>query len=215
MSQSSSSGSQATPQASSQEALDSPKPMNRPATAPQNPSISANLTPPSIESLPPNQALELFVSDPFSFVQQIVEDAAKTHLADLKEEAELKSALNSFRKKSPEFARFEPFILQEVVTLLREDPDGGIDQWETLLEKGLAIFSQKFQDTLKEKLNASDSEKSTISPDKNPYMETATKRQTPTEPPRFSRQQIAQMSLPEFLKNEAAINDALKNNRVQ
>jgi hypothetical protein len=196
----------------------SPIPANRYTEAPRTP---ANPAPPSIESLPPNQALELFVSDPFSFVQQIVEDAAKSHLADLKEEAELKSALNSFRKKSPEFARFEPFILQEVVTLLREDPDGGTDQWESLLEKGLAIFSQKFQDTLKEKLNATDSEKNTSNPNQNPYpnqtpyMEAATRRQLPTEPPRFSRQQIAQMSLPEFLKNEAAINEALKNNRVQ
>ncbi|WMU93398.1 hypothetical protein EMOOHJMP_00205 [Microcystis phage MaAM05] len=195
-----------------QAAPNSPTPANRPAEAPQPP---ANQAPPSIESLPPNQALELFVSDPFSFVQQIVEDAAKSHLADLKEEAELKSALNGFRKKSPEFARFEPFILQEVVTLLREDPDGGTDQWETLLEKGLAIFSQKFQDTLKEKLNASDSEKNTSNPNQTPYMEAATRRQTPTEPLRFSRQQIAQMSLPEFLKHEAAINEALKNNRVQ
>ncbi|WP_303673479.1 hypothetical protein [Vampirovibrio chlorellavorus] len=185
---------------------------NQSTDLPQNP---ANPSPPSIESLPPNQALELFVSDPFSFVRQIVDDAAKTHLADLKEEAELKSALNSFRKKSPEFARFEPFILQEVVTLLRDDPDGGTDQWETLLEKGLAIFSQKFQATLKEKMDTVDSEKNSGIPKQNPYMEAATQRQTPSEPPRFSRQQIAQMSLPEFLKNEAAINEALKNNRVQ
>ncbi len=185
---------------------------NRPADPPQSP---ANPTPPTIESLPPNQALELFVSDPFSFVRQIVDDAAKVHLSDLKEEAELKSALSSFRKKSPEFARFEPFILQEVVTLLRDDPDGGTDQWETLLEKGLAIFSQKFQATLKEKMDTVDSEKNTSNPNQSPYMEAATPRQTSSEPPRFSRQQIAQMSLPEFLKNEAAINEALKNKRVQ
>jgi len=46
-------------------------------------------------------------------------------------------------------------------------------------------------------------------------MESAGNR-IPTElPATFTRAQIAGMSMQDFLKNEAAINDALKNNRIQ
>jgi hypothetical protein len=168
--------------------------------------------PPSLETLPPAQALELFITDPFAFVRQIVEDAAKTHLSDLKEEAELKNALSAFRKKSSEFQRFEPFILQEVVTLLKEDPEGSTASWETLLEKATVIFGQKFEATLQAKMENEDAQTNkAIAP---PHMEAAANRAPITEPPSFTRKQIANMSLPEFLKKEAAINEAIQNNRI-
>lgn len=200
--------------------MSQPRPESMPSSNPMPAKMEFSAPPASepqaasIETLAPAQALELFVADPFAFVRQIVEDAAKSHLADLKEEAELKSALNAFRKKSAEFQRFEPFILQEVVTLLREDPDGGSASWEQLIEKGLDLFRQKFEATLQAKLaegNLLESAKANPSP----YMETAANRAIPTEPPNFTRKQIAGMSLPEFLKNEEAINEAMKNNRVR
>lgn len=169
--------------------------------------------PPTLESLPPTQALELFINDPFEFVRQIVENAAKTHLSDLKEEAELKSALNTARKNSPEFQRFEPFILQEVVTLLKNDPDSSSASWENLLEKATAIFGQKFEATLQEKTDTENAQNT--KQNELPYMETSANRIANMEPPSFTRKQIASMSLPEFLKQEAAINQAIQNNRIR
>ncbi len=196
--------------------MSQPKPEAPPSSHPASlpPTQSAEAKPAGIEALAPAQALELFVADPFAFIQQIVADAAQTHLADLKEEAELKSALNAFRKKSPEFQRFEPFILQEVVTLLREDPEGGTASWEQLIEQGMALFQQKFKATLQAQQGEStETEKS--SPSQAPHIEAAGKRALPTQPANFTRQQIAGMSMAEFLKNEAAINEAMKNNRVR
>jgi hypothetical protein len=187
-------------------------PSSHPTILPLTPPPESTLT--GIEALSPAQALELFAADPFAFIQQIVADAAQTHLADLKEEAELKSALNTFRKKSPEFKRFEPFILQEVVTLLREDPDGGTASWEQLIEKGMSLFQQKFQATLQAQQNES-AETEKPSQSQAPHIEAAAKRALPAQPANFSRQQIAGMSMAEFLKNEAAINEAMKNNLVR
>lgn len=183
---------------------------------PTNPAIQGapnQPPPPSLETLPPAQALELFITDPFAFVRQIVDDAAKMHLSDLKEEAELKNALNAFRKKSSEFQRFEPFILQEVVTLLKEDPEGSSASWETLLEKATVIFGQKFEATLQAKLeNGNENPGKLVEP---PYIESAANRAPIAEPASFTRKQIANMSLPEFLKKEAAINEAIQNNRIR
>lgn len=192
-----------------------PSPNNRNQTA--APAYPATQAPPeqaSLETLNPAQALELFISDPFAFVQQIVSNAAQTHLADLKEEAELKSALNAFRKKSPEFQRFEPFILQEVVTLLRDDPDGATASWEQLIEKAMQLFRHKFEATLQAKMD-DPSEQTAASAAQPPYMESRTNRLPQVEPPSYTRNQIAKMSLSEFLKNEAGINDAIQNNRIR
>ncbi|WP_373531902.1 hypothetical protein [Vampirovibrio sp.] len=200
--------------------MSQPKPEVIPASHSMSQPLPPMASPPEttdIESLAPAQALELLIADPFAFVRQIVADAAQTHLADLKEEAELKSALNAFRKKSPEFKRFEPFILQEVVTLLREDPEGGTASWEELIEQGMALFQQKFQATLQaqqdEALEAGETGKQSRL--QAPHIEAAGKRAMPTMPSSFTRQQIAGMSMGEFLKNEAAINEAMKNNRVR
>jgi hypothetical protein len=46
-------------------------------------------------------------------------------------------------------------------------------------------------------------------------VEGAANRVIPEAQPAFSRDQIARMSLDEFLKNEASINEALKNNRIR
>jgi len=164
----------------------------------------------SLQELPPEKALELLVKNPVDFVQSIVNSAAQVHLADLREEAELRGALNLFRKAHPEFSRFEPFIMQEVVSLLQNDPDGAIDPWDTLLEKGLQKFREKFVQTVQESQATNDG-----APEDPPYMETGANRVKPEMAPNFTREQISQMSMQDFLKNEPAINAALKANRIR
>lgn len=180
-------------------------PNDQPATPMSQTTSTSTLT-----ELSPQQALAEFVKNPVGFIQSIIQQEAHLHLADLKEEAELRGAINAFRKANPEFSRFEPFIMQEVVSLIQNDPDGIIDSWEILLEKGLKNFRQKFRDTVTGKssdLNENTSEA--------PYMETATNRKMPEPPPSFTREQIAGMSMPDFLKNEAAINEAMKAKRIR
>lgn len=164
----------------------------------------------SLQELPPEQALELLVKNPVEFVQTLIRNAAQVHLSDLREEAELRGALNLFRKAHPEFTRFEPFIMQEIVYLLQSDPDGGIEPWDVLLEKGLQTFREKFVQTVQES-QAAGKEPSA----EPPYMETATNRVAPDMPQNFTREQISKMSMRDFLKNESAINAALKEKRIR
>lgn len=160
-------------------------------------------------ALSSQEDLAQFVQDPAGFVRQLVEEEAVKHLARLKEEAELRGALNVFRRNHPEFARFEPLIMQEVVALIQNDPDGHIDPWDTLLEKAMKNFKQKFQEMLKD-----GSLKPDIENQQPPFVEGSGNRIPQELPPRFSREQIANMSMSEYLKNEAAIDAALRNQRI-
>lgn len=167
---------------------------------------------PGTGAMMPEQALEMLMRDPVGFVQQIVNRSAEAHLANLKEEAELRGAMNLFRRKNPDFERFEPFILQEVAALIQNDPDGVIDPWDKLLEKAGENFRKKFAETLKAEVMDKTMKKEEKQP---PYMESAANKALPEQPQSFSREQIDRMSLDEFMKNEAAINDALKNKRIR
>lgn len=168
----------------------------------------------SLSTLPAARALDLMIKDPVGFVQQIVASTTEKHLADLKEQAELRGALNAFRKAHPEAARFEPFILQEVISLIQNDPDGVIDPWDKLLAKGLENFRQKFTATVNEEFAKGETAGTENMP-QAPFVEGAANRIMPEAPPSFTRAQIAAMSRSDFLKNEAAINEALKNNRIK
>ncbi len=185
-----------------------------PADSTTSASLATPLTQPdqalSLQDLPPEKALELLVKNPVNFVQSIVNSAAQVHLADLREEAELRGALNLFRKTHPEFSRFEPFIMQEVVSLLQNDPDGAIDPWDTLLEKGLQQFREKFVQTVQESQATNSG-----APEDPPYMESGANRVVPEMPQHFTREQISKMSMQDFLKNESAINAALKERRIR
>jgi hypothetical protein len=162
-----------------------------------------------LSALPAAQSLKALMQNPVGFVQQIVAQTTESALADLKDQAELRGALNMFRKAHPEFSRFESFILQEVVSLIETDPDGVIDPWDKLLEKAMKNFQRKFQETVNQEAIKRDS----LS--EPPFMEGSANRVIPEPQPAFSRDQIARMSLDEFLKNEAFINEALKNNRIR
>ena len=163
------------------------------------------------EAMSPAQALDLLVQNPVAFVRSIVDQAARMHLADLKEEAELRGAMQAFRKNYPEFDRFEPFILQEVARLIREDEDGVIYSWPTLLEKGMQNFRGKLSETVRA---AQDGNDTASSPDP-PRIEASANRKLPTPPPSFTRDQISRMSLEDFLKHEDAINTALQERRIR
>ena len=71
-------------------------------------------------------------------------------------------------------------------------------------------FKQKFTQSIQE--NQSLNAKASQNP---PFMEGTANRSTIEAPASFTREQIGKMSMQDFLKNETAINDALKNNRIK
>ncbi|MEM0952478.1 MAG: hypothetical protein AAGI66_10120 [Cyanobacteria bacterium P01_H01_bin.74] len=169
---------------------------------------------------PQQDDLEKLFADPVGFVQAIatatVDSSAEKYLADLKEEAELKAAIHGFQKQYPEFERFRPFILQEVAHIIEYDADGHIDPWETLLEKA----GKRFQAKLKQELSQSKPSGSAMQTGlmaqatPPPQIESAGAKQPQKAAPAFSRKAIANMSLAEFLANEADIDAALQGKRI-
>ena len=180
--------------------------MATPTAGASNASASGN----KLGNLPASTAMALLSQDPVGFIQKIVADAADMHLADLKEQAELNGALNAFRKIYPEFQRFEPFIVQEAAALLKKDDSIASEPWSKILEKAMEQFKQKFSDTIQENTTGTQSQAQTP-----PHVEGSANRVAPEAPANFTREQIAKMSMQDFLKNESAINDALKNNRIR
>lgn len=167
------------------------------------------------EQLTPDQAMEKLLADPVGFIRSLIDTSAQKHLAALKEEAELRGALNGARRRHPEFERFEPFIMQEVTALIENDPDGSIDPWDKLLEKGLERFKVKFRETLQSEIGRQAGSPVESEARPVPHIEGGSNRVTPEEPASFTRDQIARMSLQEFLDKEAAINMALQKNRIR
>lgn len=187
-------------------------PALEPAAVPASMPVASKASPANsgVEALTPEQAVEILVRDPVGFVRRIVDEAAQIHLTDLKEEAELRGALNVFRKAHPDAVRFEPFIMQEVVKMIQDDEDGAIAPWDQLLEQALERFKVKFQDMVKENTMPVEEQKT-----EPPFVEGAMNRVLPEAPVSFTREQISKMSLNEFLKNESAINQALQEKRIR
>ena len=123
----------------------------------------------------------------------------------------LRGALNGFFKAHPDAMPFQNFIMAEVAELIRTDADGVIEPWDKLLEKGLKRFDEKFRDKIKAEASAEAAPNDTA----RAFVEGAANRQLPDGPSSFTRDQIAAMSMDEFLKNEAAINEALRNKRIR
>jgi hypothetical protein len=168
------------------------------------------------EPMSRDQAVDALLNDPVSFVRDIVAQSAQQHLGDIRqslgnmrEETELRAALNAFRKADPGFEQFQPFIMQELMTLIHNDPDGVHAPWDQLLEKAVANFRQKFQGKIEDELLR---QQAGAPP---PYIEGSANRTPSPEPPSFSRKQIAKMSMDDFLKNEAAINAAMTSQRIR
>lgn len=170
----------------------------------------------TLESLSAEEAMTVLAQDPVGFIRHVVGREADMHLANMKDEAELRGALHQARKAHSEFAQFEMFILQEVAELIQTDDDGVIDPWDKLLDKGVERFREKFKDILKTNpamLAAAAAEQA--GKPMTPHVEGGSSRKMPQLPPAFSRKQIADMSIDDFLKNEAAIEDAMKNGRIR
>lgn len=166
-----------------------------------------------LDELSAEDALSHFHGNPVAFVRKVVDVAALDHLQRLKEESELRGALTSFRNAHPDSLRFEPFILQEVAELIQNDASVSSASWSTLLEKGLARFREKFKAALKDNPDLTGQEQ----PNDGSIgqMENAGNRKLPKATPAYTRKQIGNMSLPEFIAQEEAINEALKNNRIR
>lgn len=167
--------------------------------------------PPSPPDNPMNDsAVQALLQDPIGFVQQIVETEAQKHLYSLKEEAELNGAISSFRKAHPEFDKFRDMILPEVARLIQSDEDGHIAPWTSLLEKALENVKTALAETVKQEVKTM--QQNAPQP---PFVEGKSNRVQPELPPSFTQEQIRNMSMAEFLKNEAAIDDALRNGRIK
>ncbi|MBK8191067.1 MAG: hypothetical protein IPK79_11535 [Vampirovibrionales bacterium] len=166
------------------------------------------------ENLTPAEALEALQENPVLFIQTLIENAASNHLADLRDEAEFNGALRAMGRQHAEFARFAPYVIQETLAIMNADNDGVIAPWHELLEQGYRAFQKKFQETIRETpALASDTASANSAP--AAFVEGRSNREAPTEPPSFTRNEIARMSLADFLKNESAIEDALKHRRIR
>ena len=165
-------------------------------------------------ALSPEDALAALNGNPVGFIRDVVDKAALEHLQRLKEEAELEGALRTFRKAHPDARQFEPFIMQEVADLIQNDDDGVIDPWHKLLEKGLEVFKKKFKATLKNDPGLLEKQ-ADETPETVMQMEGRNNRTLPKATASFTRDQIAKMSLSEFVAQEEAINEALKSKRIR
>jgi hypothetical protein len=166
------------------------------------------------DAMTAEQAMESLKADPVGFIRQVVDAAAEQHLTTLRDEAELQGVIRMMRMKHPEFLQFQPFILQETAELIKNDKDGVIDPWPVLLEKGMAAFREKFLAMAREYperfLMGDETDMAALR-----GTEGAANRERTPEPPKFNREQIQRMSLEEFMANEAAINEALRQNRIR
>lgn len=173
----------------------------------------------SLDTLSIEEAQSMLMENPVEFVSMIMEEQGKKHLGDLKEQAELEGALRQFKRAHPEASQFQSFIMEEVAELIKNDPDGVIDPWGELLEKGLQVFEEKFRETIKNNpellKSKTDEAKGKESITKTAFVEGAVSRKPSEEATQFSREQIGKMSLKEFLKNEDLINEALQNGRIR
>lgn len=168
-----------------------------------------------LHDLSPEEALSALNADPVGFIQALIDDAASRHLANLRDEAELNGAVRAFTRERPEFARFAPYVIQEAITIMQHDDDGVIAPWHELLEQGYRAFEKKFQDTLRTNPTLAEGASSTGSSASTAFVEGRANREPTPEPPSFTRQEIARMSLADFLKHESAIEEAMKHKRIR
>lgn len=164
----------------------------------------------------PAEAMKQFEKDPVGFIQGIIEASAGQHLDLMREQLELQSALHFARRYQPDFQRFEPFILQELAQLIQQDEDGILDPWPDLLDRAMERFRERFLALLKKD---PEKVKELLAPeasfDTKAHKEKASNKKTKTNAPNYTRKQIESMTLEDFIAQEATINQALKDQRIQ
>jgi hypothetical protein len=164
----------------------------------------------------PTESLKQFQTDPVGFIQAVVEKTGAQHLDLIREQMEMQSAIHFARRYQKDFEKFEPFILQEVAQMIQSDADGILDPWPDLIEQATQRFRTRFVDMLK---NNPEEMKQLLKLEGDPtptvYKEKAGKQRSPEVKPSYTRQQIASMSLSDFMSQEASINQALQEKRIK
>ncbi|MEB3246171.1 MAG: hypothetical protein VKJ06_09345 [Vampirovibrionales bacterium] len=160
--------------------------------------------------------LEAFYANPVGFIKGIIADEAETHLAkvgkDMQESAQLEQAILMLRKHEPDFEKLEPYVLQEAARLIETDEDGVIDPWPVLLDKALASVKKNLKEMIAKEITPEGAQASV--PKLPKQMAPAGPRDASSRAQHFTRQQIAQMSLAEFMRHEPAINAALARGEI-
>lgn len=175
--------------------------------------VSPEASEPAGEAVSQEDIFKRMLEDPETYLVELMSKVAQRELQLMREEIELKSALRQARQKHPEFKDFESYVLQEIVSLLDEDAELDKLPWDDVLDKGFERLQQKFKSAVHK-----NPEQFTVDSKqevKKAYMEGQASRKPQPMLPSFSRDDIGKMSLQEFTKNEAAINEALKNNRIR
>jgi hypothetical protein len=170
--------------------------------------------PPSnaLNSMAPEEAFALFQENPVGFIETVLGQASRVHLTLMQEQVELQNALYLARRSVPDFAEMEPYILKELEQILQSDEDGVLDPWPDMLERAVKAFQAKLS-TVSKQRNLSGSDSNVKS---NPFFSEGGGTRKPAElAPKFTRKQIASMSLSEFIENEEAINKALREKKIK
>lgn len=181
-------------------------PVLQPQNSPDSKKSLSSLSAAEVESL-----LNDFYTDPIGFIEMVVDASAEKHLVDLRDEVELRAALNTFWKKHADAKQFEPYVMQALAHVIQTDEDGVLGEWDELMEKALLLFQSQFGELVK-----NHPELKPLKPNASlAAMEKGQPRNMPTAKPRFTRQQIAKMTPEEFAKNESAIEEAMRMGRIK
>ncbi len=163
-----------------------------------------------------NDALEAIfqrmMTDPEGYLSELIGQVMQHELMLIREEAALKSALNYAQKRYPEFKSFEKYIMKELSDLLQNNPETDSLSWDELLDKGVEQMQARLQEAMKQ---GGDPSGDSPAESAKAYFEGQASRQPQPAAATFTRDQIAKMSLSDFMANESAINDALRNNRIR
>jgi hypothetical protein len=160
------------------------------------------------------EIFQRLVEDPDGYFRELISNVAMQEMQLLREEMELKNAMQVAKQKYPEFQDFQEHILQEVMGFINADEDVSKLSWNDLLDKGFSQFQSKFKSAA-EKGPGTLAKVATAGDVKGAYMEGQVARKPQPLAPSFTREEIGRMSLEEFLQNETAINKAMQNNRVR
>jgi hypothetical protein len=169
---------------------------------------------PSLDTATPSiSADDIFrqmVQDPEGYLSGVMQRVAQQELHLLREEMAFQSAMAMARQKYPELASFEPYVVQEIMTVLQNETESVQLDWDRLIERGIKEIQGRVRKMAGEGVIST----SPLAPTQA-HVESATARKPQPVSPQFSRETIGRMSLDEFLKQEVAINEALKHNRIK
>jgi len=175
-----------------------------------------------LKALAPADALKLFEKDPVTFMLDLINAYFVLHSTAFQQSVEFQAALLALRQHDPAFVYYQQAILQEARAIVEqngspEDPegDGLVDNWITLLLKAKANVEAHLQNGGMEDPKTLMMTDTTVTPPPGIALESSQKAKPKEAKKTITRQQIAKMSREEYLKNETAIKQALKEGRIQ